>query len=504
MDVAISVYLEAAKEARLKGEAEAQAKERDMVANSIGAGLAKLAAKDLVSRITDNMPEAYHRLQQDFNAALAQLESAMADIANSAHTIGSTTQEIATAADDMSKRTEQQAASLEQTSAALEEVTVTVKKTAEGAAHATAIIGTTKSEAETSGEIVHRAVDAMGRIEKSSREISQIVGVIDEIAFQTNLLALNAGVEAARAGDAGRGFAVVAFEVRALAQRSAEAAKEIKALISASTSEVKQGVELVDQTGKALEKIVGQVADINRVIMEIANGTREQATALAEVNVAVGQLDQNTQKNAAMFEETTAATHSLRRETEARGIGARFPHHRTQGFAWPTTQVRAARRPQTCLAHRRCRRRAQTRSRGRARRLGGILMTDKNISVQTGGEPVKFIVFDAGGQRFCIDTMSVREIRGWIAASPLPFSQDFLRGVINLRGNVLPIIDLAARLEFPVSEPTMRHVIIVAELPGQIVAFLQKPYRKSSKSCPMLFSRRPTSLRPWQRISCAA
>ncbi len=184
-----------------------------------------------------------------------------------------------------------------------------MKNTAQGALHAREVVSGAKSNADESGEVVRQAITAMGGIETSSRQIGQIIGVIDEIAFQTNLLALNAGVEAARAGDAGRGFAVVASEVRALAQRSAEAAKEIKGLISASASQVAQGVDLVGATGKALGRIVTQVAEIDTVVSGIAGSAQEQATALHQVNTALNQMDQVTQQNAAMVEETTAAAH---------------------------------------------------------------------------------------------------------------------------------------------------------------------------------------------------
>jgi methyl-accepting chemotaxis protein len=325
MDFAISVYMEAAEEARLKGEAEMQEKERSLVANSIGAGMAKLAAQDLTYRLTSEMPEAYRKLQSDFNAALEQLEKAVQGVSSSARAIDSGTQEISSAADDLSRRTEQQASSLEETAAALDEITATVRKTAEGAAQAREVVTAAKADAEKSGDVVRQAVEAMGGIEKSSKQISQIIGVIDEIAFQTNLLALNAGVEAARAGDAGRGFAVVASEVRALAQRSAEAAKEIKGLISASTTQVGLGVNLVGETGKSLERIVAQVTEINTSVSDIAASAQEQATGLQQVNTAINQMDQVTQQNAAMAEEATAASRSLTQESnQLGGLIAKF------------------------------------------------------------------------------------------------------------------------------------------------------------------------------------
>ncbi len=292
-------------------------KERDTVAQSIGRGLERLSAKDLTHRVNDNLPDAYRRLQDDFNAALGQLEGAIRHVAGGANLIGTATMEITSAADDLSHRTEQQAASLEETVAAISEISTTVAKTAAGAKHASEVVSATKSDAQKSGVVVQQAMEAINRIEKSSNNIAQIIGVIDEIAFQTNLLALNAGVEAARAGEAGKGFAVVASEVRALAQRSAEAAKEIKGLISASTDEVGEGVTLVMEAGKALARIVEAVGEIDGIVAGIAIGASEQSTSLQQVNAAISQMDQDVQKNAAMVEETTAATHNLKRETEA-------------------------------------------------------------------------------------------------------------------------------------------------------------------------------------------
>jgi methyl-accepting chemotaxis protein len=319
MDFVIATYLEVAEEERCRSEKVAIAKEQELVVDSLGKGIEKLAHGDLLFRLNDTLPPAYEKLRVDFNASMEKLQQAMLTINTNADAIRAGTDEIAVASDDLSRRTEQQAASLEETAAALDEITATVNKTAEGAKHARDVVSTAKSDAEKSGVVVRNAIEAMSGIEKSSKQISQIIGVIDEIAFQTNLLALNAGVEAARAGDAGRGFAVVASEVRALAQRSAEAAKEIKGLISTSAGQVDQGVDLVEETGKALERIVVQVAEINDVVSAIAASAQEQATGLHQVNTAVNQMDQVTQQNAAMVEETTAAAHSLSQETEQLG-----------------------------------------------------------------------------------------------------------------------------------------------------------------------------------------
>ncbi len=318
IDLSISVYIEqkdqetarAAEQQRIADENRAQA------IKVMSAALAKLAQGDLTSRIEEAVSPDYEKLKTDFNQTISGLREAFAALATSIATIEQTTNEIATAAEDLSRRTESQAAGLEQTSAALTEISGAVSSTVEHTRNANDIVAATRSEAEKGGGVVLKAIDAMGRIQKSSKDIGQIIGVIDEIAFQTNLLALNAGVEAARAGESGRGFAVVASEVRALAQRSADAAKEIKALISTAGSEVDQGVELVGDTGRALKSIVAQVAKVSDVMSNIDNSAKEQAVAIQQVSTAVHQMDQATQQNAAMVEETTAATRSLHQETE--------------------------------------------------------------------------------------------------------------------------------------------------------------------------------------------
>jgi methyl-accepting chemotaxis protein len=289
--------------------------EQTALVNHLADALRALAAGDLRMRINAEVSADYQRLKDDYNDAIDKLERAMQTIAGTARGIRSGTLEISAASDDLARRTEQQAASLEETAAALDQITATVKTAAEGAMHAHEVVAAADEDTKKSAVVVRQAVEAMDGIAKSSAQIGQIIGVIDEIAFQTNLLALNAGVEAARAGEAGRGFAVVASEVRALAQRSADAAKEIKSLISASTTHVDHGNRLVVETGKSLERIAAQVNEITGVVSQIAAGAKEQATGLEQVNTAVNQMDQFTQQNAAMVEESTAASHSLSRET---------------------------------------------------------------------------------------------------------------------------------------------------------------------------------------------
>jgi methyl-accepting chemotaxis protein len=276
-----------------------------------------LANGDLVSRIETPFMPTLEKVRVDFNQSIEKLESAMRVIAHNANGIAAGAGQTSAASDELARRTEQQAAAVEETAAALEEITQTVTDSARRAEEAASLVAQTKSGAEHSGAVVRKAVDAMGEIDKSSREISNIISVIDDIAFQTNLLALNAGVEAARAGDAGKGFAVVAQEVRELAQRSAKAAKEIKTLITTSSTQVKNGVTLVDETGRALETIVSQVSSIDANVAAIVVAAREQATGLKEINKAVNSMDQNTQQNAAMVEETTAASRSLANEAES-------------------------------------------------------------------------------------------------------------------------------------------------------------------------------------------
>ncbi|PTM43482.1 methyl-accepting chemotaxis protein [Bosea sp. 124] len=287
-----------------------------IVVEGLGQALEHLADGDLAHRIDAAFSSDYVKLKADFNGAITKLADTMRQIASNTDSMKAGSGEIRQAADDLAGRTEQQAASVEETATALDELTATVRQTAESARLASQATHQVKSEAEQSTAIVREAVIAMGGIETSAGEISQIVGVIDEIAFQTNLLALNASVEAARAGDAGKGFAVVASEVRALAQRSATAAKEIKTLIESSALEVAKGVALVGQTGGALQRMADGIGRATALVAEIANAAQEQASGLQEVNTAVNEMDQATQQNAAMAEQSTAAAHSLSQEAD--------------------------------------------------------------------------------------------------------------------------------------------------------------------------------------------
>ena len=277
----------------------------------LGTAIGELAQGNLTSQVSQPLDKAVERTRTDFNAAVTTLNQTIGEISMTARDIAGTAGEMMASADAIARRTEQQAASIEETAAALAQITQTVGDTSKRAGEAGAIVRETRSAAEESGAIVRDAVSAMGRIEQSSHEIANIIGVIDEIAFQTNLLALNAGVEAARAGEAGKGFAVVAQEVRELAQRSAKAAKEIKALITASSEQVKAGVCLVDRTGAALTTIVARVQEIDGNVNAIVDACREQAMGVTEIGQAVNVLDQGTQQNAATAEEQSAASNML-------------------------------------------------------------------------------------------------------------------------------------------------------------------------------------------------
>ena len=284
--------------------------------NEIGAGLGQVAAGNLTCEIAEPFIPALDMLRRDFNNSVATLRSTLQAVEQNALSIDGAAGEVSSAADDLAKRTEHQAASVEETAAAINQITTTVANSAKRAEEAGTIVARTRAGAEKSGAIVQRAVTTMGEIERSSRAIGSITDMMDEIAFQTNLLALNAGVEAARAGAAGQGFAVVAQEVRVLAQRAASAAKEIKELIAKSDHEVKAGVALVGETGTALQTIIGDVQEINGHVLAIVEASREQSTALGEINTAVSTIDQGTQQNAAMVEETSAASVNLANHAE--------------------------------------------------------------------------------------------------------------------------------------------------------------------------------------------
>ena len=324
------------------------AKLQAAVVKLLGAALARLAEGDLTTRLKVDFPADYRKLKDDFNRAMDRLQDAMNRIVDTGRQLELGTGEIRRAADELARRSEQQAATLEETVAAVNDITSSVTSTAKGAGEARDAVTEVARDAGRSDEVVGQAISAMNGIEKSSREITKIIGVIDEIAFQTNLLALNAGVEAARAGEAGRGFAVVAQEVRSLAQRSAEAASEIKGLIQASEAQVKSGAKLVGETGEFIGRISGKVGNINEIVVEIARAAEDQAESLRGINSAMGGIDTATQQGAAMAEQFTATSHNLARDGAE--LMALISHFRTEAGAHrqpaePARQPQPARPP---------------------------------------------------------------------------------------------------------------------------------------------------------------
>ncbi|KAA0699332.1 globin-coupled sensor protein [Neorhizobium sp. P12A] len=318
IDYSISVYLQAIEEKRQALEAERARAEADqqIAMDHLRRGLDALSKGNLEATLPEDLPGNFRQMAADYNNAVASLRHSIVSVRKRSDGIMSGTDTITKATDDLAMRTAQQAAGVEESSAALQQLSVSVGQTAANAQKASAAVSDTQHQAKSSGELVTSAVSAMAEIEKSSTEISKIIGVIDEIAFQTNLLALNAGVEAARAGDAGKGFAVVAQEVRQLAQRSAEAAKEIKNLISQSSAQVDAGVDIVSNTGTALTDMISRIDGINRFVADIASAAKDQALGVSEVSVAIRNMDTITQQNAAMVERTSAETKQLRTEVD--------------------------------------------------------------------------------------------------------------------------------------------------------------------------------------------
>ncbi len=287
------------------------AEEAEKAIKGIGAGLDALAKGNLTHRITAEFTGPFVKLKEDFNASVGRLRETMHSVLRNTDEINNSAMEISDATDEISKRSEQQSANLEETVAALEEITSTVQTTAKNAKEANAFVSKAKVAAENGGKVVVSAIGAIDQIEQSSKQIADIIGVIDEISFQTNLLALNAGVEAARAGEAGRGFAVVASEVRALAQRSSEAGKEIKKLIQTSSGNVEAGVGLVRESGKVLNAIVTQIVQVDSLVAEMAEAASQQSAGVADVNATVARIGHSTQQNTAMVEQSSAAARQL-------------------------------------------------------------------------------------------------------------------------------------------------------------------------------------------------
>ena len=318
---------EAAVQAKVAEERAKAAEEQTQAVAALGVGLQKLSSGDLTFRLTSDFPQAYVELKESFNATMTQLAETVRSLTDSAREVTNASAEISGSTTDLSQRTEEQAASLEETTASMEQIAGTVKKNAENAQQANVSAAGTREVADRGGQVVAKAVNAMAKIEESSRKISDIIGVIDEIARQTNLLALNAAVEAARAGEAGRGFAVVASEVRSLAQRSSQAAKDIKDLITNSNGQVKEGVDLVNKAGASLNEIVESIKKVADIVADIANASGEQATGIEQVNKALNQMDEVTQQNSALVEENAATAKTL--EHQAHAMDQRVAFFRT-------------------------------------------------------------------------------------------------------------------------------------------------------------------------------
>lgn len=330
MEIALSAYF------------QAEEAKRTSVVEKLGAALEALAQGDFTHELRD-LPSSFAKIEEDYEAMRQRVGSTLDQVAAAANSMRTGSTEISQASDDLANRTEHQAGSLEETSAAMAELTDGIHRTAQGAAHVRQSVADAHGEASSGGRIAQRAVEAMSEIQQSARSIAQIIGVIDGIAFQTNLLALNAGVEAARAGDAGKGFAVVASEVRALAQRSADSAKDIKELIESSTEQVEKGAGLVRQSDDAFGRIVEKVGEIAEQTAQIAELTGRQAESLQQVNGAVTEMDQVTQQNAAMVEQSNAAARSL--AGEAQRLSGLVSHFQTGGDAVAVTPAANDRPP---------------------------------------------------------------------------------------------------------------------------------------------------------------
>jgi methyl-accepting chemotaxis protein len=340
---------EVEEERRVNAQAQANAatEQADAIA-ALADGLARVSDGDLRVRLNEGFTDRYKRIRDDFNATVERLQATIQSIAASTREVAGTATEISSSTTNLSQRTEEQAASLEETTASMEEISAIVRKTAENAQRANQFATGTRQVADRGGAVVAEAVNAMARIEESSRRISDIIGVIDEISRQTNLLALNAAVEAARAGEAGRGFAVVASEVRSLAQRSSQAAKDIKDLITNSSAQVQEGVELVNRAGDSLTEIVESIKQVAEIVSEIAAASGEQSSGLDQVNGALTQMDQATQQNSALVEQNAAAAKAL--EQQSQGMDQQVSFFRiddapaARGAAAPVVAFKRARR----------------------------------------------------------------------------------------------------------------------------------------------------------------